>query len=125
MKTLLAATLCLVSSFLIYASSPQPAQPILPLNTPITITGTLFPDETDAEGNATSIYIEVFKKEDPLNSPEYTIAPDAKGKELAKHLYHTVSVTGMLKVGPDGKNLLYIQKFEIIPSKPEDLEDEL
>lgn len=115
MKLLMA--LLLLISLTVYSAPPSPAAG------PITVTGTLFPEETDTEGNPLMLYVEIFNKEDPQKSQEYPIAMEGKWKELTKALYHTVTLTGSLRNAGDGRMLLSVQQFELIPSKPEDLDD--
>lgn len=117
MKLLVLPLLCLLT---VSYAAPQPSAPAPGT---ITVTGTLFPEETDAEGNPLMLYVEIFNKEDPQKSQEYPIAMDGKWKELSKALYHTVTVTGALRNAGEGRLLLSVQQFEVIPSRPEDLED--
>jgi hypothetical protein len=119
----------LIPAFPSLAGVPQQAPPppvISSLAPPssITITGVLFPNETDQEGNPLSVYVEVLGKEESGKNTEYFIVNDAKGKELMKFLYNNVNVTGMVAANPMGNMMLTVQKFAVVESKPEDLEDE-
>jgi hypothetical protein len=89
-------------------------------NTAVTITGTVFPDETDKDGNPLSVYIEVAGKDDATLN--YFITNDNKGKELLLHLYSTVNAAGMVQTTAN-KNTLTLQKYTVIDNPPEDLND--
>jgi len=111
------------------AASPPPASSLpgiasLAPPSPVTVTGVLFPNETDQEGNPLSVYIEVLGKDESDKNTEYFVAVDAKGKELMKFLYNNINATGLVSTNPMGSLMLTVQKFTVVESKPEDLEDE-
>lgn len=91
---------------------------------PANISGVVFPNETDANGNPLSVYIEVLGKDESEKNKEYFIVNDARGKELIRLLYNNVNAIGIVSTNPSGALLLTVQKYSLIESKPEDLEDE-
>jgi hypothetical protein len=105
------------------ASPATPATPGVPA-APVTVTGVVFPNETNAEGNPVSVYIEVLGKGDSEVNVEYFIVNDARGKDLFKSLYSNVAVYGIVSTNATGNYMLSVQRYSILESKPEDLEEE-
>ncbi|MFH0919264.1 MAG: hypothetical protein V1913_02795 [Fibrobacterota bacterium] len=86
----------------------------------IAITGTVFPDDTDKDGNPLSVFIEVQGKDD--TAVNYFITADGKGRELLVHLYSTITAVGQVK-NESGKNTMTVQKYTVVANPPEDLDD--
>jgi len=85
-----------------------------------TVTGTVFPDDMDKEGNPVSVYIEVQGKDEAMVN--YFVVNDGKGRELLTRLYTTVSAMGVVR-NESNRNILTVQKYVIVDNPPENLDN--
>ncbi|MBL8027303.1 MAG: hypothetical protein JNL74_12865 [Fibrobacteres bacterium] len=108
---------------LLFAAKPA-KQTKAPESGKVTVKGTIFPEETDKDGNPVSLYLSIVDKSLPEGGTDYLIQSDANLKEFLKLLYQTVEAAGTYTTNTSGRKVLKIDKFKLIENKPEDIEEE-
>lgn len=73
----------------------------------VTITGRVWADECDDDDNVLGVVIK------PTLRECYKVFPDAKGRELFRHVYKKVTVTGTVTEDSSGRKILTVTAYEV------------
>jgi hypothetical protein len=120
--SLLFITIFILSTTLFAAKPAKAAK--APESGKVTVTGTIFPEETDKDGNPLSVYLSIVDKTLPEGGTDYLIKTDNNLKEYIKLLYQTVEADGSFTTSKEGRKILKIEKYKLLENKPEDIEEE-
>jgi hypothetical protein len=108
----------------LFAAKPVKQPSRQPESGKITVTGTIFPEETDNEGHPLSFYLSIVDKTLPEGGTDYLVQPDANSKNFLKLLYRTIEAMGTYTTGKNGRKILRVEKYSLIENRPEDIEEE-
>jgi hypothetical protein len=104
-RSFLIVLLCAVLSVFLIAPWNVPAAET------VTITGRVWADEVDENDNILAVVIK------PTLRESYRVLPDSKGRELFRHIYKKVTVTGTVTEDSSGRKILTVTAYEVIKKR--------